>query len=154
MSVSGRQVIPIHGHRQHRANGPDSIPVLLHKKVFGDAVAVATSGGEFYVTVTDDLGGTYLRSAHAALTVAGGAVAIQVHNVTEAVDMLSTGITIDSGESTSYTAATEPVVDTTGTPPNNYVSRADLLRIDVDTASGTGLELLLEFGPQIQRVTP
>ena len=144
---------PSYHARVHRANSADPIPVLIHKKVFADAVAVATTGGEFYLTVTDDLGGTYLRSAHAALTIAGGAVAIQIHNVTEAVDMLSTGITIDSAERTSYTATTEPVMDITGTPPNNRVSRGDQIRIDVDTASGTGLEVLLEFGPQIVRVT-
>lgn len=128
--------------------------MLLHKKVFSDSKPVATTGGEFYVTVTDDLGGTYLRSAHAALTVAGGALAVQVHNVDTAVDMLSVGITVDAAERTSYTAATEHEVDTSGTPPNNYVSRGDLLRIDIDTASGTGLELLLEFGPQVIRITP
>lgn len=144
--------VAIHG-RDHRANGPNPIAVLLHKKVFADTFPVATSGGEFYLTITDDLGGTYLRSAHAALTTAGGAVSIQVHNVTEAVDMLSTNVTVDSGERTSYTAAAPHVVDITGTPANNRVSRGDQLRIDIDTASGTGLEMLLEFGPQLVKLT-
>ena len=56
----------------------------------------------------------------------------------------------------SYTAATPHVVNTTGTPPINYISRGDVLRIDVDTAgSGAkGLEVLLEFGPNVIRVTP
>lgn len=145
---------PSYHARAHRANGPDGIPVVVHKKVFADATAVATSGGEFYITITEDLGGTYLRTAHAALTVAGaGTLSIQVHNVDEAVDMLTTNVTVDAGKKNSYTAATPHVVDITGTPANNRVSRGDQLRIDVDTATGTGLEMLLEFGPQLVRLT-
>ena len=145
--------VVIHG-RDHRANGPNPIAVLLHKKVFADTFAVATSGGEFYLTITDDLGGTYLRSAHAALTTAGGGdLEVQVRNVTEAVDMLSTVVTVDAGETNSYTSAAPHVVDITGTPANNRVSRGDQLRIDIDTASGTGLEMLLEFGPQLVKLT-
>lgn len=139
--------------RVHRANGPDPIPVLLHKKVFADATAVATTGGEFYVTITDDLGGTYLRSAHAALTVAGaGDLEVQIHNVTEAVDMLSVVVTVDTGDTNSYGSAAPHEVDITGTPANNRVSRGDQIRIDIESASGTGLEMLLEFGPQLVKL--
>lgn len=140
--------------RVHRANSSDPIPVLLHKKVFADTVSVALVGGEFYLTITDDLGGTYLRSAHAALTTAGaGDLEVQVHNVTEAVDMLSAVVTVDAGDTNSYGSAAPHEVDITGTPPNNRVSRGDQIRIDIDTASGTGLEMLLEFGPQLVKLT-
>ena len=140
--------------RVHRANGTDPIPVLIHRRVFSDQSAVATTGGERFVTITDDLGGTYLRSAHAALTTAGaGALEVQIHNVTQAVDMLSTVITVDTGDTNSYGSATPPVVDTTGTPANNRVLRGDQIRVDVETAAGTGLEVLLEFGPQVIRLT-
>ena len=145
--------MPGYHSRVHRANGPDPIPVLLHKKVFADATAVSTGGGEFYLTITDDLGGTYLRSAHAALTTAGGVdLELQVHNVTEAVDMLTAVITVDAGDLNSYTSAAPHEVDTSGTPANNRVSRGDQLRVDVDTAAGVGLEVLLEFGPQLVKL--
>ena len=44
-------------------------------------------------------------------------------------------------------------MDMTGTPPNNRVSRGDQLADRHGHRAGTGLEVLLEFGPQIVRVT-
>ena len=57
--------------------------------------------------------------------------------------MLSTRITIDINESTSYTAATPSVVD----PANDDVATGDVILIDVDVA-GTGAKggiAILEF---------
>ena len=152
-----RAVLPAHGKEAHRCNGPDPIPVLVHLKIFTDTTAVAAGDDARRFVVTDDLGGTRLRSVHASVTTVGsGATVVQVHNLTNADDLLSTRTTIDASETTSYTAATPHVVDTTGTPPINYITRGDVLRIDVDTAgSGAkGLEVLLEFGPNVIRVTP
>ena len=152
-----RAVLPAHGKEAHRCNGPDPIPVLVHLKIFTDTTAVAAGDDARRFVVTDDLGGTRLRSVHASVTTVGsGATVVQVHNLTNADDLLSTRTTIDASETTSYTAATPHVVNTTGTPPINYITRGDVLRIDVDTAgSGAkGLEVLLEFGPNVIRVTP
>ena len=58
--------------------------------------------------------------------------------------MLSTKITIDSGETGSDTAATAAVIDTS----NDDVASWDVLRIDVDAVSTTaakGLIVTLEF---------
>ena len=59
--------------------------------------------------------------------------------------MLTTAITIDSGETDSSTAATAPVVDTS----NNDVTTADVIRFDIDAiSSGTaanGLEIRMQF---------
>lgn len=152
-----KTVLPAHGKNDHRCNGPDPIPVLLHVKTFADTATVVTGNDARRVAITDDLGGTSLRSAQAYVTTvsSSGALTIMVRNVTEAQDMLSTAITIDASEFTSYTAA-QSVPDATGTPPLNYVSRGDIIAIDVD-AAGTGakgLEVLLEFGPSIIRLTP
>ena len=47
--------------------------------------------------------------------------------------MLTTNITIDASEFTSYTAATAPVIDSS----NKDVATGDLVAVDID-AAGTG----------------
>ena len=147
---------PVYHSRTHRCNAPDGIPVLIHLKVFTDDTTVSTGDNKRRFTVTDDLGGTRLRSAHVTLTTAGSSTTtVQVHNITTADDLLSTRTTVDASETTSYTAATPHVVNATGTPPVNYITRGDVLRVDVDGAGtgAKGLEVLLEFGPAILDVT-
>lgn len=106
--------------------------------------------------VTDDLGGTFIRSVHATVSTAGtSATTVDVENITNADPILTTVTTIDSGDTTSYDAATPHVVDGTGTPPINYVVRGDVL--EVTGTKGTGaadLVVLLEFGPHVVKVTP
>lgn len=73
-----------------------------------------------------------------------GTTDVQIHNVTDAVDMLSTKLTVDSGETSSLTAATPVVIDTA----NDDVATNDVLRVDIDAVSTTapkGGVLLLEF---------
>jgi len=72
-----------------------------------------------------------------------GLPTIQIHNLTDGSDMLSTEITIDTSEFSSYTAATRSVVNT----GEDDVVTGDRLRIDVDVAgSGTdGLDVILTF---------
>jgi hypothetical protein len=57
--------------------------------------------------------------------------------------MLSTAITIDANETTSYTAAAPPVIDTA----HDDVATGDLIAIDVSVAgTGTkGLGVVLSF---------
>ena len=144
-----RAVLGEHGAHHHRCNGPDPIPVLVHLKVFSDRRATTGGDDAKRFVITDDLGGTYLRSAHATVTEAGtGNTVIQVHNITTADDLLTTKTTIDSGDTNSYDAVTQHAVDDSGDPQVNYLTRGDVLRIDIDTGSdATGLEVLLEFGP-------
>ncbi len=108
--------------------------------------AVGDGQGDITFTVPQELNGYNLVAAHAAVEVAGttGTETIQIHNVTKAADMLSTRITIDSGELTSYTAATAPVVDTL----NDDVATGDKLRVDTDaihTTAAKGLQAILTF---------
>jgi hypothetical protein len=75
----------------------------------------------------------------------GSTVTVQVRNLTQAADMLTTPITIDAGEKTSATAATAAVIDTA----NDDVATGDDIRIDIDqvgsTTAGNGLTVLLTF---------
>jgi hypothetical protein len=72
-----------------------------------------------------------------------GTPTIQIHNLTDTSDMLSTRITIDANEYTSYDAATPPVINAS----EDDVVTKDILRIDVDVAgTGTkGLDVILSF---------
>ena len=145
-----------HGQKTHRANGTDPIPVLVHLKVFDDTTAAAAGNDARRFVVTDDLGGTYLRSVNITVTTVGSSsTGVQIHNLTNTDDVLTTIATIDTGDTTSYDSAALHDVDTTGTPPTNRCLRGDVLRVDVDDGSDAlGLEVLLEFGPQIMKVTP
>lgn len=64
-----------------------------------------------------------------------GTPTFQVYNITQAVDMLSTAVTIDANENNSFTAATQPAIDTA----NDDVSAGDRIQFDCDVA-GTGTQ--------------
>lgn len=144
-----RAVLPAHGRDQHRCNGPDGIPVLIH-------LAISTDLGERRFVATDDLGGTYIRSVHATLGVPGStATTVAVENETNADDLLTTDVTIDSSETSSYDAATQHVVDRSGDPQVNYVQRGDVFHVTATLGTGADeLTVLLEFGPDKISLTP
>lgn len=107
---------------------------------------IATGDGKFYFVVPQSLNGMNLTRVHARVISAGttGTTDIQLHNVTDAQDMLSTKLTIDSGETGSDTAATAAVINAT----YDDVATNDLIRVDIDAVSTTapkGLILTLEF---------
>lgn len=103
--------------------------------VFGFTTDVSTGDGKFYFHIPAGLDGMDLVEVHAEVITAGttGTTDIQIRNVTQAADMLSTKITIDSGETGSDTAATPPVIDT----GNDDVTENDLIAVDVDAVSTT-----------------
>jgi hypothetical protein len=105
-----------------------------------NGLALTTGDGKAYFTVPTLLNGHNLVAAHAALTTvsSSGLPTVQIANVTDSVDMLSTKISVDASELTSYTAATPPVIDTA----HDDVATGDLLRVDVDVA-GTGAKGLM-----------
>ena len=77
------------------------------------------------------------------MSTSGGPTTIQVFNFTDGVDMLSTPITIDDTEPTSYTAAVPPVIN----GATDDVATGDIIRIDIDVAGiGSGLMVVLTFG--------
>lgn len=108
--------------------------------------ATATGDGKAYVHIPAALNGMNLITVHAEVISAGttGTTDIQIRNATQAADMLSTVITIDSGETGSDTAATPAVIDTA----EDDVATNDIIRIDVDAISTTpadGLIVTMEF---------
>ena len=112
----------------------------------GTACAVGNGAGSILFRVPSVLNGMNLVGVAAACATTGttGTMDIQIANVTQAADMLTTKITIDSGETDSSTAATPAVIDTA----NDDVATGDQLRIDVDvihTTPATGLMVELQF---------
>ena len=141
-------------HRPRWLGGadPDTPIGLFEIRVFADrgaldgnlpdeAIVVSTGDGKFVFPIPHDLDQAELVHAAAGVSLAG-AVTVQIRNVTGAYDFLSTKVTIDSGEFTSYTAAAPPVIDDT-----KFVDKGDLIAIDVDAADGTaeGLAVILHF---------
>ena len=117
----------------------------LQVTAFDYETDVAVGDGAAYVTVPSSYAGMNLVAVHARVITAGttGTTDIQIHNLSQTADMLSTKITIDSTETGSDTAAAA-VIDTS----NDDVASWDILRIDVDAVSTTapkGLIVTLEF---------
>ena len=113
-------------------------------KCVADTVGPAVGNGITHVTIPSTLDGKNLQSAQAHVYTAGtgSLTTVQLHNLTDGQDMLSTAITIDASEKDSSTAATPSV-----TGAYNGVSTADVIRIDVDVVatSTLGLEVRMVF---------
>lgn len=111
-----------------------------------NGAVLAVGDGQGYFIVPPEFNGMNLVAVAAALVgvrSSSGLPTIQVANQTDAVDMLSTRITIDANEWTSYTAATAAVIDAT----KDDVATGDILRMDVDVAGtgAKGLVVILTF---------
>ena len=118
----------------------------INAQVFGYTTDVATGDGKYYFHIPAFWDRFYLVEVHARVITAGttNTTDIQIANVTDSVDMLSTKLTIDSAETGSNTAAAPAVIDIT----KDEVAENDLLRIDVDAVSTTapkGLIITLGF---------
>ena len=139
--------------QRHRHNGDESqqinhfdifdLPVqYLQFEVFGAAVDTATGDGKYYIHIPKGLDGLNLVEAHVLVAVAGitGTLDVQIANVTDSVDMLSTKLTIDTTEVGSDTGATPVVINES----NDEVQENDVLRVDVDSIhSGTAAKGLI-----------
>lgn len=105
-----------------------------------NGAALATGDGQAFFRVPSLLNGALLTAvaAHVTTVSSSGTPTVQIHNVTDAADMLSTRITIDANEKDSSTAAAAAVIDGAA----DDVATADELRVDVDVA-GTGAKGLI-----------
>jgi hypothetical protein len=117
----------------------------LQVKVIDDATVLTTGDGKVIFCIPASLGGCDLTAAHAFVTTvsSSGLPTVQIRNITQTADMLTTKITIDASEFTSYTAAAAPVIDT----GNDDVATGDLIAVDVDVAGtgAKGLGVILTF---------
>lgn len=130
------------------ASGTLKITQVVQLLVFDDDTDVTTGdgAGNLFFRVPSTMNGLNLVGVAAAVGTAGttGTTDIQIHNITQAADMLTTKLTVDSGETDSSTA-TAAVIDTA----NDDVATGDKIRIDVDATSTTkakGLLVELQFG--------
>lgn len=121
-------------------------PTVVGFQVVDSATNTATGDGKAFFRVPAELNGMNLTGVAATVYTAGttNTTDVQIRNKTDSVDMLSTKITIDSGETDTSTAATAAVIDTT----KDDVVTGDVLAIDVDAVSTTpakGLYVQLKF---------
>lgn len=130
----------------HNADGTNKDSPTLIFKVAGDTVALTTGDGQEILTVPPSLNGKNLVDADIGITTvsSSGLVTVNIRNITDSVDMLSTRMTIDVGEYDSFTALTQPQIDTA----HDDVATGDRISVaDVDIAgTGTkGLSTILKF---------
>lgn len=125
--------------------GSDLGKRVIQVKVIDDATTLTTGDGKVIFLVPQELNGYNLVGANAFVTTvsSSGTPTVQIRNVTDAVDMLSTRITIDANEYTSYTAAAAAVVNAT----YDDLATGDRLAVDVDVAGtgAKGLGIVLTF---------
>lgn len=123
------------------------IPRTVQLMVFDAQTPVQAADGQAYFLIDKTLGGGILADVHAQVLTVGGSgnTEIQIHNLTQAVDLLSTKVAIEGSELGSHLATVPPVVDSS----NNQVSAYDILRVDVDVVGTSpeplGLILTLHF---------
>jgi hypothetical protein len=135
------------GTDPNRALTPDGLAgsdfgisyVSLWCTAFADDTAVGDGAAYFHVPPALD--GMNLVYVHGEVITAGttGTTDVQVHNVDNVLDMLSTKLTIDSAETGSDTAATAAVINAS----NDHINTNDMLRVDVDAVSTTAAKGLL-----------
>ena len=118
---------------------------VLFIKLFSDTQTVTVGDSRFVFEISQDMDATNLTRVEAYVTTvsSSGIVQVQIRNVTEAADMLSTRVQVDASEFVSKTAGTAAVIDTA----NDDVAWGDLIACDVD-AAGTGakgLGVMLSF---------
>jgi len=96
---------------------------------------LTTGDGKARLTIPVELNGFVISTVgcHVYTASTSGLPSIQLHNETDAVDILTTNMTIDVNEIDTSTATTPSVINSS----NATVSTADVIRVDVD-ASGTG----------------
>ena len=127
------------------ANAEGDSSARFELKIIADSSTLTTGDGQLIFAVPSDMNGMNLVDADAFVTTvsSSGTPTVQIRNVTDAVDMLTTKITIDANEYTSYTAATAPVIDVA----HDDVATGDLIAIDVDVAGtgAKGLGVMLVF---------
>lgn len=99
-----------------------------------DITTLTAVAGKIF-TISEKLDGFSLTGIAACLTTpsTSGTPTFKLYNLTDAVEMLSTNVTIDANEYSSYTADVQPVINAA----NSVVHKGDRLRPDC-TVAGTG----------------
>jgi hypothetical protein len=117
-------------------------------KVYTDKTVNKIGDGAFRFPIEQDLAELDIIAVRGFNGTPGtGVTTIQISNRTRGIDILSTRITIDSGEISSKTAGTPPVIRTDGATPANHVHEDDVIWIDIDAvgAGSKGLGVYITF---------
>ncbi len=117
----------------------------LEIAIFEYTVTIESGDGKGYVHIPAHLDGLDLVEAHAECITAGttGTMWIQFYNVDNALDMFTTRLSIDSGETGSDQAATPYSINTSA----DHINENDMIRIDVDTLHTTpAVGLIITMG--------
>lgn len=108
---------------------------LIHWRAMGATETLSTGDGKDYFHVHPKIVGYRLIDVQASVDdpSSSSGISLQLHSMLGSQDLMSTAITIDSGEYSSEDAATAPVIN------NTYaiLVKGDRLRADVD-ADGNG----------------
>ena len=115
--------------------GSDYGKRFIDLQLIDDATSLGTGDGKKHWFVPSEFNGWNLVGVAGMVSTvsSSGAPTYQVRNVTDSHDMLSTALTIDANEKTSYTAATPAVINT----DYDDLATGDDIAIDKDGA-GTG----------------
>ena len=110
-------------------------PTLVHIPAFGPTTDTATWDGKAMFEVPEELAGMNITAVGAYVYTAGttNSTTVQIRNVTQTADILSTLISIDTTEVSSRTAATPAVINTS----EDDLTLGDRLAIDVDAVHTT-----------------
>ena len=120
---------------------------IIELKIIDDTTVLTTGDGKLSFCIPASLDGAVVQQVAAfvsTVSASGGPILVQLRNVTDSVDILSTMINIDDSEKTSYTAATAAVVN----PANKILQKGDLIAVDIDDAgdgAAKGLGVILEL---------
>lgn len=136
-----------HGFRIGQGERRPTAPSASYEiKIAADDSTFDPTDEPFVFAIPRGLNRTQLISAEAFVSTVGSSqTEVSINNLTLAVAMLSTNITIDSGDYTSYVAANESVV---AAPPDALVHTGNRIQVQIENAgSGAmGLGVILEFG--------
>lgn len=105
-------------------------------------VALSIGDDAVRFRIPSGMNGWKISSVAASRKSGTGVPSIQIRNATTGLDVLSTALTIDSGETDSSTAAVPAVINTS----NNSVSTGQQIAIDVDNAGTSTLFMFVEIG--------
>lgn len=132
------QILMSTGSAPSWVSGERYVPVYLNSDV---ALAVGDYQGWFMIPPALN---SWNITFVGAMRKAGGTgvPALQLRNVTDSVDVLSTKVTIDTSETTSGTAATPPVIDTS----KDDVATYDIFAVDVDVAGTSTFDCVFYVG--------
>ena len=134
-----------------RSVTPDGLAGSVHGEkviqmvVVDFATALTSGNGKFYFHVPSTLNGFNIVDVHAEVisAPAGSTIIIDLYNLTQTADILSTNLTIDAGETGSDTAAAAAAISGS----EHDLAPNDVIRVDIDqigsSTAGSGLIVTL-----------